>query len=259
MARLHTCIVLLAAAFGLVSGGQAGPARGEDFRVDNLVYAAGEQEPSSQSTTIFCGGVVYDCMKSPEETVVFDKAAGRFVLLNLTQRARTEISTGKIMAFVDGLQTLTAKGKEPLMKFLAEPKFEERVDDSSGELTLSSTLVNYSVTLAPEASPSVVQQYRELCDWYARLRPLLVPGAPPPFARLQVNAALARRQATASQVVLTMSSGHGLKPQHTTIRSVHHVVRPLEPADLERVAQARELLSSLKLVSFDQYRKLEPR
>jgi hypothetical protein len=258
MVRLHTCIVLLA-AFSFVSGGRAYPALGEDFRVDNMVYAANEKEPSSQSTTIFHGGVVYDCMKSPEETVVFDKAASRFVLLNLTQRARTEISTGKIMAFVDGLQSRAAKGKEPLLQFLAEPKFEERADDSSGELTFSSTLVNYTVTLAPEANPSIVQQYREFCDWYARLHPLLVPGASPPFARLQVNAALAQRQATASQVVLTMSSGRGLKPQHTTIRSVHHIVRPLAPADLERVAQTRTFMDSLKLVTFDQYRKLEPR
>ena len=260
MTRFHTCIALLAVgAFGVVACHQAGPARGEDFRVDNAVYAEGQKEPSSESTTIFYGGVVYDCLKSPAETVVFDPKTGRFVLLNLTRRKRTELTTAEITMFINGLRPKAAESKDPLMKFLAEPKFQERSDEATHELTLSSPWISYRLVLAPESSPSVVEQYHEFCDWYARLNTLLVPGSRPPFGRLVVNAAVAKRQATASHILLTVVSGNETKQQRTTIRSEHRVVRPLDPADLDRVAQARESLSSFKLVDFKQYRKIEPR
>jgi hypothetical protein len=258
MARFHTCIVLfLGGVFGIVAG-QAGRAIGEDFRVDNTVYAADQKEPNSESTTIFHGGVVYDCMKTPAETVVFDKNADRFVLLNLTQRVRAELTTDRLAAFTDGLQMRAAKSKDPLMKFLAGPKFDEKFDETAGELTLSSPLVTYRLVLAPESNQSIVEQYHEFCDYYARLNALLA-GSRPPFGRIVVNAALAQRQATAAKVILTIASGKGVSQQRTTIRSEHRVVRPLEPADLERVAKTRELMGNLKLVSFEEYRKPERR
>jgi hypothetical protein len=259
MIRLPICIALFAAGASGMMAGQGVPALAEDFRVDNTVYSGSQKEPSSESTTIFHGGVVYDCMKLPAETVVFDKAAGRFVVLNLTRQTRTELTTGEVIAFIDRLQTVAAKSKDPLVKFLAKPKFEERSEEAAGELTLSSPLVSYRMTLSHEMSQGVAEQYHEFCDWYARLNALLVPGSRPPFGRLVVNAALAQRQATASQVLLTLTSGKGLKQQQTTIRSEHRVVRPLEPGDLERVARIRELVSGFKLVSFNQYRKTDLR
>ena len=257
MTRFYTCIALLAAgAFGVV----ASQACGEDFRVDNAVYVEGQKEPSSESTTIFYDGVVYDCLKSPAETVVFDPKTGRFVLLNLTRRKRAELTTAKITMLINGLRLKTADSKDPLMKFLAEPKFQEHFDEATHELTLSSPWISYRLVLAPESSPSVVEQYREFCDWYARLNTLLVPGSLPPFGRLVVNAAMAKHQATASQSWLTVVEGNETKQQRTTIRSEYRVVRPLESADLDRVAQARESMSSFKLVDFmKQYRKIESR
>ncbi len=62
---------------------------GEDFRVDNAVFAADKKEPISQSVTIFHDGIVYDCMKTPAETVVFDRMMKRFVLLNMENATRS--------------------------------------------------------------------------------------------------------------------------------------------------------------------------
>jgi hypothetical protein len=259
MPRSHTRITLLAVAlFGLVLG-HAGQTPGEDFRVDNVVSTADPKEPSSESTTIFRAGVVYDFMKTPAETVVFDSIAGRFVLLNLTRKTRTELTTNEVAAFVDRLQPLAAKSPDPLVKFLAAPKFQEQADEKAGELSLSSRLVNYRISLSREASPEMVAEYRGFCDWYARLNALLVPGSRPPFGRLVVNAALAQRQATASQVSLTMSSGKGPNQQRTTIRSEHHFVQPLTQADLDQVTQTGNFMTSFKPVSFDEYRKVDMR
>ena len=83
-------MVLIVGVFGMVIG-RAVATRGEDFRVDNVVYVGDQKEPSSQSATIFSGGVVYDCLKTPPEIVVFDKTTGQFVLLNPTRRVRRAI------------------------------------------------------------------------------------------------------------------------------------------------------------------------
>ncbi len=69
------------------------------------------------------------------------------------------------------------------------------------------------------------------------------------------NAAIAKRQAVASQVFLTVSTGPGVEDQRTTIRSQHRIISPLKPADLDQVAQARKAMGSFKLVTFEQYRK----
>ena len=74
-----------------------------------------------------------------------------------------------------------------------------------------------------------------------------------------VNAALAQRRATASEVVLTLSSLKPSSRQRNTIRSEHRLVRPLDAADLDRVAETRRLMDGFKLVGFEQYRKSELR
>ncbi len=160
-------MLLIVAVFSIVIG-RAGATLGEDFRVDNAVHVGDQKEPSSQSTTIFSGGVVYDCLKTPAETVVFDKMTGQFVLLNLARRVRTELSTGEVSAFIEHLQPVAARSKDPLVKFLAEPKFQEQ-SSQPGELILSGPPITYRLTLARETDQSVVEQYHEFCDWYARL------------------------------------------------------------------------------------------
>ena len=235
--------------------GHAGVARGDDFRVDNAVYVGDQKEPSSQSITIFSGGVVYDCLKTPAETVVFDKATGQFILLNLARRVRAELTTGQVAAVIEQLRPGAARSKDLLVRFLAEPKFQEQASPS-GELILSSPLITYRLTLTRVADDGVVEQYHEFCDGYARLNALL--GSPPPFGRLVVNAAMAQRHAIASQVVLTVHTGTGSKTQ-TTIRTEHRLVRPLEAADQQQVAQTREYMGSFKRIGFEQYRKAASR
>jgi hypothetical protein len=262
MHRFRTLSVSVVVGVLPIVGGLSGGARlalGEDFRVDNAVYMGDQQKPSTESTTIFRGGAVYDFMKTPAETVIFDKTAGRFVLLNLSHQTRTELTTDQVSESVDRLQARVAKSSDPLAKFLAKPNFQEQSDDAAGELTLSSPWITYRVVLARQSNANVVEQYHEFSDWYARLNALLIPGSKPPFGRLVVNAALAQRQATASKVLLTISTGTGPKKPQSTVRSEHRLILPLEPADLERVAQARRFMESFKLVAFDKYRKLETR
>ncbi len=253
--RLLHFVAFLTAIGTLAAVSTPAPMLAEDFRVDNAVYEGDQKDPISQSVTIFHGGVVYDCMTAPAETVVFDEVADRFVLLNPARRIRAELTTSELAALVDRLQKLALKNDDAVVRFLAAPKFHERTDETSGDLILSSPLVTYRVTLAPQSNASIVTQYHEFCDYYARLNSLLSSGSRPPFGRLVVNAAMAQRNATASQVVLTIASENDPKPQ-TVVRSEHRVVDPLTQDDLERISQIREQMEGFQSVGFNQYRKL---
>jgi hypothetical protein len=230
-------------------------ALGEDFRVDNAIYADAGKEPTSQSTTIFYNGIVYDCMTKPAETVVFDKASNRFVVLNMARKVRTQLTTEEVATFVDRLRPLAAKSSDPLVQILADPKFQESTDENTGEVTLHSPWITYRLTLTQGTEPSIVKQYHDFCDWYARLNALLIPSSRPPFARLVVNAAMAQRQSVPSQILLTLTSGKGATQERTTIRSEHRWTRTLTPADLDRVAEIRKSVDEFKPIHFDQYRK----
>ncbi len=271
MFRFSTTISLMAVSMGVVLGAGS-PILGEeprvdnslipigeDFRVDNTVFAGDKKEPISRSVTIFHDGIVYDCMKMPAETVVFDKTTKRFVLLNMASGTRAELTTREVTDFISRfesrLKSIIAKKPDALIQFMADPKFQERYDESAGKLTLSSPLVTYTVVLAAGPNEAAAGQYREFSDWYARLNILLTPGALPPFARLAVNAVVAKRKAIAAQVTLTIVSP---KSDHRqTIRSTHRVVRPLTAADLEQVARIQKQMTDFKPVDFEKYRKGE--
>jgi hypothetical protein len=236
----------------------------EEFKVENSVYRGDPADltkkdvqaeaPIGRSITRFVGGAVYDSMKEPAEIAIFEKAAQRFILINVDQRIRAELSTRDIAAFTLELQKRSAKNSDPLIRFSANPTFQERYDEATQELTLGSEWVTYRLTLMPESSQEIVDQYREFCDWSARLKAMLEPGSLPPFNRLSVNMTLAQRRAIASMVFLTLAPS---KPDQPPIKfyTEHRLIRPLTPTDLDYVAHLRAALGDFKRVGFEQYLK----
>jgi hypothetical protein len=242
---------ILAAAVVLAAQGAAA---GEDFRVENAIFAGSEKEPCVESTTIFYSGIVYDYLKSPAEVTVFDKNNGRFVLLDLARRVKTEVPIEKVSTLCQHLKTWAAGQKDPLLRFLANPRFDETFDPPSGKLTLSSPPVTYDLLTASAESPQVAQDYREFSDWYCQLNTLLNPGSRPPFARMAVNAALERHQRLPQQVELTLRP-EGFPPKKVLIRSEHQIVGRLVDSDRDRVAQTDQYLAIFSPVAFDEYQK----
>jgi hypothetical protein len=226
--------------------------------VENEVFFNGGKKADSRSSTIFHGGMVFDYLEEPPEVIVFDKQGGRFVLLDTVRRVRTEVTTQEVLAFTQRLQQRAEAHPNPFIKFLAAPRFDEQFDEASGELTMSAPRMTYRLLLVDAQSPAISQQYREFCDWSARLNTLLNPGSKPPLARLAVNAALAKREATPREVYLTLRPEEGFPPKVRTIRSTHRLVRRLSEADLDRVAQTRQFMEIFKPVSFEKYRRAGP-
>jgi hypothetical protein len=241
-------VVVLA---GIGAVGQAA-----DFRVENAVFV-GEpkegEEPASRSSTIFHRGVVYDFLDDPAEVTIYDPAGARFILLDVEQKLRTDLSPDDVRKAMDRLKYLAKKSNDRKMQFLCEPTFEESIDPATGELVFDSDLMDYRVKGARTDSPEMVRQYHEFSDWYARLNAYLRPGSRPPFARMIVNAALAKRGEVPDRIVLTLRERRGLTVHKEQLRSEHHLVKRLVGGDFHRVAEAGQQMAAFKTVSFREY------
>ncbi len=227
-------------------------ARAADFSVDNTVFVEGQSQPQSQGVTIFHEGLVYDFLNEPSEVIVFDQAHRRFILLDLSRRLRSEISTGDVQAFVNRAKQRLAGHPNPNIQWLADPSFQETFDHPSSELTLKSDSITYQARIQA-TDGAVAAQYREFSDWYAKFNHTLNPKSWPPFARMMLNEAIQRRQGVAKEVHLTAI----LNPKAAPIKvsSRHQLAAELDSADMNRLAEVREHLQNFRSVSLGEYRQ----
>jgi hypothetical protein len=234
----------------------AATALGVDFRVENQVFSGGGRTPQVRSTTIFLDGVVYDYLEDPREITVFDSANGRFICLDPIRHVRTELSTEHLESLAGRLKDWAGSQPDEFLKFLADPKFEKSLDEDTGELVFDSPWMTYRVTAIQTGSPETASQYAAFSDWYGRLNTRINPGSRPPFARMIVNAELAREQLFPEKVHLTVRpKAGGLLAKKTTLRSEHKLVRQLVESDRRQVAQTDQYMAIFKPVSFQEYQK----
>ncbi|MBN2216530.1 MAG: hypothetical protein JW719_04055, partial [Pirellulales bacterium] len=154
---------------------------------------------------------------------------------------------------IDRLKRLAEADQDPKIQFLANPVFQQSVDEATGELVFTSESMDYRVLGVRADSEEIVNQYREFCDWYARLNTFLRPGSRLPFARLMVNEALARRGEIPSRIVLVLRSRRALGTHEERLRGEHRLLKRLVESDLRRIAQAGEQMAAFKKVGFGQY------
>ncbi len=225
------------------------------FRIDNAVYSGIEETPTVRTTTIFLNGVVYDFMEKPQEAIVLEPELGRFTLLNMARRIRTELPVSEVTDLIDGLRERAARHESSFVQFLAEPEFMEKFDLASSALILDSPWITYRVDLTMPDDPSIVEDYRAFADLYCQMNAMLNPSQAPPFARMQLNAALAKRGALPTTVHLTLRPKRTFPPTRITLRSEHELVRSVGQPDLDRITQTREFMRIFKQVSFEEYRR----
>jgi hypothetical protein len=231
-------------------------ARADDFRIATKIYVGeevkeGKKEPTpvSETTTLFLGGVVYDFLADGSQTAVFRKLPdqdGRFILLNSDHRIRTELSTAQVFGAMAKLRTWAAKQSDPMLKFAADPKFEESFEPEGGRLILASHLETYTVTTRPVEYAEAMAEYREFLHWYTQLNTLLHAG-PPPEPRLRLNEALARRRVVPEKVELTRAG------DKEPLRAVHEFTMRLSRDDMERIDQVRTSLAGYREVTNEEY------
>jgi hypothetical protein len=222
--------------------------------VDNKVFVGEEKEPRSQSTTLFHQGLVYDFLDKPMEITVFDLEHHRFVLLDPARRVKTELSTDEVAALCENLRAWAKRQTDPLLRFMAEPRFEQGFDEAAGEIVFQSEWMTYRVATVPAPSEAAARQYREFSDWYVRFNAGVNPGSKLPFARLGVNQVLERRQEFPREVKLSIRP-KGQTGQKHWARSEHSVTTRLSQADEDRIGQARQYMAIFQPVDFERYQE----
>ena len=239
LVMIATCV----ASFGWTA------ACAEDFCIHTKVHLGKE---AVESVTMFRGGVVYDFIDSPEEITILDPPRDRFVVLDVTRKVKVAVTEVTIKAFSEKLRQEAQARKVDLLVFLADPKFDETYDESSGELSMTSPWMSYKVKTAEPKFPVATAQYAAYSDAQTQLNTLLKPGSLPPFARMALNSALADRGRLPTEVQLTRyAQTRGSK--QVTIKAEHRLQWRLLEADRERIDAADRHLATFTEVSLGDY------
>ncbi|HZZ30229.1 MAG TPA: hypothetical protein VFE46_19680 [Pirellulales bacterium] len=234
----------------VVCGVQAAAA--DEFRVESKVFSGKDESVTSDSVTLFTDDRAYDFLSSPAEITVFDFQRNRIVLLDLNRKLRTELTTDKLNEFTEQLRVRASRQTDALLKFAANPKFDDSKSDADA-LEFSSPLMTYRVHPVTPDNANVVHAYRMFSDWSARLNALIHPGALPPFPRLAVNETLERNAEVPESVQLTVAPQNHLMGKPTVLRSEHQLSMRLLPADRKRIDDAGKNLVTFPEVSLEEY------
>jgi len=230
-------------------------AYGEGFRIETEVYLGDEIEPLSHNTTLFDSGTVYDFSEhaSSRETAriaVFrpptSSRPGQFILLDLKTKQRTEVSTKRISGLMKKLNRWASDQDDPLLKFAANPTFDQQFDEASGALSLESENWQYRVATVPAENATMLARYREFTDWYTRLNTMMH-GNPPPGPRLKLNAALQTHGVVPVEIHRKVDS------QSTEVRATHLFTWRLSRKDRARLDQAQRHLTSFEKVDNEEF------
>lgn len=242
----------------LLTAGCLLPASAADFRIETRVYAAGEDEPASESVTLFTGGAAYDFRDSDDRVTVFrpgqaDKA-GRFILLDTVREVRTEIGADRVAIATTKLRRWATTHEDRFLRFTGDPSFDESFDADTGELRMTSKLMSYRLVTMPVASREAMKELRAFLDAYAQLHTLLEAGLPP-APRMLVNEALANHDVVPLEIELYS----GPIDDEPDLRAEHLVTWILSRGDRNRIEQTNRRLSEYTAVENGAFSKFAER
>lgn len=229
-------------------------AQAEDFRIANRVFLGDEKDPSSESTTLFRAGVVYDYIDSADETTVLDQANGRIVLLHTAHKIRAEITTDKLVRFTDRLREELGASQQPERRFLSTPSFAEKYDEAANQLHLIGDWIKYEAKTKPVANAEALEAYRVFSDWQSLLNVMMHPE-PTPYGlgRLPFTKALVDRGLMPESVKReTFRKGKG-KPD--VVRAEHETLWRLTKEDQDRISETDRQLVEFELVTLGEYHR----
>ena len=232
-------------------------ASAEDFRVETTIYVGDKEEPASANITRFKGSIVWDFAGDGSEIAMFDKPRGRFALMDLERKVKTEVSMDEVLKFTQQLRDWAGGQDDPLLKFCAAPRLDATTGATPQTLKFTGTLLSYEIETQRPPQPEFAARYRDFSDWYARVNTLFRPGLLPPFPRLLVNEHLGREQLVPQRVKLTLAPQRSNGNREVSVRSEQNFVYGLGQSDVAAINRAAGFLVALPAVSLETYRQEE--
>lgn len=231
-------------------------AQGQDMRIETEVYAGKSNQPVFENITLFSGNSVYDFSRTgPEKITVYDRARGKFVLLNVEDKTKVVLDQETVEGYVNLLKTREKLAtREP---FLFSPTFEEKFDESSSQLTLSSEEMTYKIVGMKSKSNESFEAYVDFANWYSKLS-ATDPRQMPPFARLEVNKAISKHQLIPKEVERVYRPKNNVFGTTIQAKTKHYVVWQLSKKDRQRIDDALDHITQFKEVSLSEFYELPP-
>jgi hypothetical protein len=234
--RLFFSLVVLAAV----------TASAQEFRIETEVFLGDEAEPASRTVTLFEESAVYEFTENPQQTIIYRESKhgkpGQFIILDHATQRRTEVEAERVTKLMDKLAKWAIEQEDPVLKFSGEPKFEEKFDEETGDLTLSNKQWTYHVATVPADDKAALARYRAYTDRYAELTSMLE-NSPPPRPRLALNAALEKHGVAPVEIRRTIGGD-----EKAAVRAAHLFSWRLSRDDRQRLDEVRQQLASFAKV-----------
>ncbi len=161
--------------------------------------------------------------------------------MDLEKNQKTELRVTQLTRFREELQLRAEKTTDAGVRFLLQPKFDKQVGSTAAERVFQSEYITYQVETTSPRSAAIVEQYRQFSDLSATMNAMLNRGWPP-FARLQVNAALAEEKFDSDESQPALPE-QVVARQRKHFRSEHELHTRVTDSDQQKIAQAEEHLN----------------
>jgi hypothetical protein len=240
--RLRVAVAVIA----LAAAARAASAAAPEFRIETKIYAGDAEAPASHTVTLFEKSAVYEFVDDPEQVIVYRCTAnddpGQFILLDPATKRRTEIDVERVAKLMEKLSGWAAEQKDPLLKFSAQPQFNESFDQDTGTMRLTNPEWTYLVATVAADSPDALARYRKFTDRYAELTSMLY-ASPPPGPRLALNAAMEKHGVVPVEIRRTIAGD-----EKNVVRAVHEFSWRLSKDDRKRLDETQQHLASYQKV-----------
>lgn len=246
---LMSCAIQLTTSTGLA----------HEFRIETEVCRGGDDQPVSESLTLFEGGLIYDFLVTgdddesiAEQIAIFDTHQRKFVLLDSKRKVKTTIPEFRLIRLLSALKSEGVVQND----FLVNPEFEEIFDTSSGWLTLQSDQLIYRAKGKRPSDGTVLPIYHEFIDQFARLN-VTDPRTMPPFARLKLNAAVKKYGFIPEEINVQLAISEDNVEHKIELTTKHFVFWELSKRDRDQIKLAKEYWMSFKEVTLKEFKNLE--
>lgn len=223
------------------------------FRIETDIFAETQEQPVVQTKTLFLDGVAYDESRDPgQDITMVDPAGDRVIRFNEALKIQTVVPISKLQEMLR-LASQKAQAGGWLAIFLAGA---EQIEDKDDSITVGASPLIYAATYAPasktENAASFAIWYQQFADALKLLDSFSHESSTPPFARVVLNEAVAKKEAVPKKIVVTMQRGKRQSKLTCTVNATWL----LSDDDRARIRQIKSMLVNFREVTAGEYQRL---
>ncbi|MDR1494272.1 MAG: hypothetical protein LBT05_16375 [Planctomycetaceae bacterium] len=223
-----------------------------NFRIDNRIVA---ENQVINGVTIFQDNRVYDYLGEHGAITIYDAKNGMMTLLDPSCRLQTKFKISELAKYAEKRKEACLKSDNFFLNYLAAPYFEdEQYEAESGIMTFRSAWAEYRFETVRFDDVGVSERYYDFCKQLTLLN-IRVSRMPSPMIRAALNPILEQHRRFPGKVSMTLYPKGKviLAGSVLQIETTHVFVRRLQPADENRIRQAKKFQELFRELPPDDY------